>query len=201
MVGNIGIVLLVSIAYAALWRSLPQEQPSLDQSIDSAFGKLVGRLQHTHVGFEPLVAPLDSPVRLPFKGGQTVGLNISYQNVGSYPATVEGYGAKLFIVPTAQSEDMCREVREKLDPRRGGGVIQPLMGGTSTEYIQLTDADAFALNKGETTALCGTSVLRWNDDSGRYETIGCQCLFGSPVGSQLVLAAHTTKENNKEIIR
>ena len=217
--GDIGIVLLLAVSYATLWRSLPKEQPSLDQSIDIAISRLVGRLpvikqteivtvpaaptpQHSHMGFESLAEhPSDAPIAVPFKGGQKIGINFSYRNVGGSLATVTGFGAKLKVVSVKQMDDECCNLTKAMQPRVRGGNIPQTLGGYYTEYIELTDADALGLNTPEFKALCGAEVLGWKDESGKYETLGCQCLFGIQVGAETKYAWHSTADDNKELKR
>ncbi len=207
--GNAGVVLLLGIVFFAILRLLPkqQEPPSWDQLVDTSVDRLTKRFPwvangpveetkiitvpavptppHTHVGFQPPAAPPGTPIQLPFKPGEKVAVNFAFQNVGAAPATVMAFGAKLGVFPFGQRDDACGEIRKTTKLLSQGPVLQPTFGGFQTEYIELTEGEALALNLPGSAVLCGLGVLQWKDESGKYETHGCGCLIGAQVGSQI----------------
>jgi hypothetical protein len=132
-----------------------------------------------------------------------LGVNFSFRNVGNFPATTEGFGAQLGVIPLEQRDNACRKIQKTIQLGPKAGVIQPSLGGYQTYYIRLTESDAKGLNELGGSILCGASTIRWTDQSGKYETYGCECLTQTTVtiGSTGSFAWHSTADNNKEMKR
>jgi|SRR6267378_636719 len=151
---------------------------------------------HTHVDFPP-ASPLPS-AWMPFREGEEPAINIAYKNIGDF--YVEGSNLAVIVV-LVPSQDIVpgafRRFRNSIKDYKPGGVLVPHVGSYNYNTFlgpKLINDDVYDLNHSK-KGLCAFGIVRWHDDSGRYETHCFQCFQVNTDGSMNI---HMGPENNAE---
>ena len=164
---------------------------------------------HTHLFFLP--GQLATSVEPPFTKGMKPGIDISFGNSGDFTITNPEQRAIFVVVPLLKINDVFKQYQSEILASRiiNGGDIPAHLAETQyhTFYSsELTDAHVANLNNQKSSdpkkeALCGLGFVRWNDDSGSYQTNYGQCYYNDSVGGWHWLALiennHETKLRSK----
>lgn len=153
------------------------------------------RVEHTHIMFYPPEATNGFPVALPFHSNETVKISIPWVNVGDYAVLKSSWGVKLLVVPAEQWVDTYAAIKTSLVLNITGAQLPARSVGGSyyTFTVQLSDKEARMLNTGR-SGLCVIGLMRWNDNSGTYQTRNNQCLMGA----NGIFNWHNMAEDNQE---
>jgi hypothetical protein len=134
--------------------------------------------RHTHVD----LFPPDLISGFPFREGSQPWIRQAYRNGGDYPVVNSSPPLGWLYVepPTLSEDDMFNDFQKKV---YGGWRTRPsriIVGREKAEYMTstgnpLTKEQADSVNHG-TSRFCALYGVRWEDETGMYETDACYCV-------------------------
>jgi hypothetical protein len=223
--GNAVAALLVGLAFLIVWRMLPKPttSPSLDQAVDISVERVIKRFpwmatgptQHTEIITVPTKPPpqhthavfvkdvITDATQPPFARGMQPAMNIGFTNGGDFAIKDGVLRAVVVVIPGSEMNKIFNRYQSKIrlsTAVRGGDVPghDPLWRYHTFFGPELTDANVTNLSvpaSDQKEVLCGLGILRWQDDTGEYETDHGGCYVKEPDGSW---NWHELLENNRE---
>lgn len=157
----IGIVICIAMV------SIPWPHPALEK--------------HTSVEiFPPQILPVEPYV--PFHEDETVKLDMKFHNAGKYPVRNSTMDARIYVRhPDSMTEgQMFSDFKKSANFEPVENMLfSPNMIQYRTFYSQkLTQDDVKGLTdeQGNVRRLCMVGAVRWEDETGPYETDMCYCM-------------------------
>jgi hypothetical protein len=176
------------------------EKPQNPPIVNVTVPPFPSKPEHTHATFlEPMEVAGGRPI-MPFTENEVVNLSAGYRNSGDYSLRNTLLGAVIKTAPIAQiDKSVFKDYEHEIKLNSQGGTVEP---HTNTfDYhtyhsAPLTKEEVDNLNAVK-SGLCVIGKVRWEDDTGKYQTNFCRCLVVEPTPPGFNW--HSVRENNQEV--
>jgi hypothetical protein len=220
---NTAVGALLGVVFVLSWPYFrPKDQPTVDQQMDLMADKFSTKFpwlatpppsvpeahavpilpsEHTHVEYYP-VLEAERLLGIPnhsLQSGDTPTIPVAFRNAGGFAVKEPTDSLLLTLVPSKNLLTAFRDQRKNFISSPSPSGSMPA-GSTQGSYhtatgTALKDSDIASIISGD-LALCGFGLVRWADDTGKYETYFSQCLEIEP--DHKSSNWHVLKENNVE---